>query len=359
MASVSYIFGDVLTGAVIDDISLYGASFASSLDGGELRGTFQYDQTGKNNSTLNAATQPGRCYVVAEREGIPVWGGLVWTRTYQSQAKIEQLYCRTFDFYADRRIMDFDYLATDIEQTQLFLNIFQEMMNDPYSIQYVLPTSINTGILKSIEVKGAEYKSFRQVLDSIADADNGFDWIIDVNKNGGIYQRNLRIGYPTIGSGSSAALTVFDYPGNITNYWRNESMAESATNLYTIGAGEGESMITSRFTHTDTLAGGFPRYDNDLSLKDINDQTMLDALTRQKAEILKPPMPIYTVEIKGDRVPSFGSFGVGDACQLHILDPKHSDGMVLNTRILSWEYTPQSDSSEEKVRLTFEGDELS
>lgn len=358
MASLTYLFGDLLTGQVMEEIALYGVTLSLNMDGGELRGTFQYDQSGKDNQSLNDATQPGRCFVVAEREGIPVWGGIVWTRTYQSQAKIEQLFCRTFDAYTDRRIIDFDFSAVDVEQTTLFLNLYATLQADLNAFQIELPSPISTGVTQTLEVKGAEYKTYRQVLDSISDTDVGFDWTIDTLRDGGSYRRVMRLGFPYLGAPLAVTSPVFDYPGNITNYYQNESMAEAGTNIYGIGAGEGETMIVSTVVHGDLLNNGFPRYDNDFSMKDIASQEILDAQTAIKANILKPPMPIITAELKADQDPEFGSYSLGDACTIVFDDPKHPQRFVKPTRILGWDYTPQSDDSEEKVSLTFEGDDL-
>lgn len=358
MTSMTYLFGDLLTGEVLEEISLYGTSLSLNMDGGELRGTFQYDQTGKMNETLEAATQPGRNFVVAERDGHPVWGGIVWTRTYQSQSKTEQLYCRTFDAYADRRIIDFDYSSVNVEQTQLFLTLYELMQADTSAVKIELPAPLATGIGITLEVKGAEYKTYRQVLSSISDTDVGFDWTIDVVRDGGSYRRVMRLGFPNLGSPWSTTSPIFDYPGNISNYYQNESMAESGTHIYGIGAGEGETMVVSTVIHGDVLNGGFPRYDNDFSMKDIASQAILDSQTAIKANILRPPMPIITVELKADRNPEFGSYSIGDACTLIFDDPKHPNRFIKQTSIIGWEYTPQSDDSEEKARLIFEGDDL-
>jgi hypothetical protein len=76
MTACTYIFGDLLTGQIIGEIPLYGVSMSKGMATGDLRGSFQLDQTGQSNSTLLSATIPGRCYVVCERAGVPVWGGI-------------------------------------------------------------------------------------------------------------------------------------------------------------------------------------------------------------------------------------------------------------------------------------------
>lgn len=355
MADIVYVFGDILTGAIIQEISLQGVSMTRNFGGGDFRGTFNYDQTGKSNEDLDAATKVGRCYVICLRESTPIWGGIVWTNTYQSQSKTAQLYCKSFEHYPERRNLLEDFVRVDIEQRNIFLDLWELMQGDPNSIQVSLPASFTPSVvLKSIEALGDERKNFRQLMDTIADGEDGFDWTIDITESGGQFNKVLRIGYPTLGALPGHGTVTFDYPGSITNYWLNETMGSSATHILGIGAGEGSLMLKSQVTHTDLLDGGFPRYDLIRSHKDISLQANLDQITSAEARVYKAPMGIYTVETKADISPMFGEYGLGDVVLLSINDPKHPNGVEFQTRLFGWEYYPPSDDSVEMVRLTVE-----
>src|SRR5688572_7786554 len=191
MANITYVFGDIITGAVIEEISLQGVSMSRGIGQGDLRGAFQLDQTGKSNVDLLAATQEGRCYLICERDGQPVWGGFIWSRTYQSQAKVFQLYCRAFEHYPEYRFIRSDILETDVEQRNIFRNLWISMMADPNSLQIDLPAASSTLFTKSLDVKAFEFKTYREVMDNIANGDDGFDWTIDIARVGGAYTRTL------------------------------------------------------------------------------------------------------------------------------------------------------------------------
>lgn len=366
MAEISYIFGDLLTGQIIEEIRLKSVSFKMSLDTGEFRGTFYLDQTGKDNDVLMSATIPGRCYVVIERDGVVVGDYIVWTRTYQSQAKVCELYGIPFKDYSESRLANVDYSATGVEQRNVFLDVYGLMQDDPNSVVINLPSSTyDLVIARDLDIYASEYRSYRTILDSIADAADGFDWLVRTTRVGNTYYRTLDIGYPTIGSPVSDGIPVFEYTdtdqvqgGNINNYWCNDSMGSAATNFYGIGSGEGASMLVSPYTHTDLLASGFPRYDATYDRKDIDSQTTLDALTAQRAQLLKAPLSTITAEVKGDRTDmAFGEYGLGDACRLIITDPRFPYGLNKTTRMLGYEYTPPEDDNVEEVRLTFEGED--
>lgn len=353
---MTYVFGDALNGTIIAEIPLYGVSILEKFGGGELRGTFQFDMTGRSNEVLDAATIPGRCFVVAERDAVPIFAGYVQTRTYQSQAKSAQLFCRGFAAYPERRFLqtDINYVATD--QMTIFHDLWVSMQADPKSIVVDLFPAFTTGVALDLQVMAKEFKTYGQLFEQLADGDTGFDWRIDTTRAGGVYIHTLKVGYPVLGSTDPTRI-VFEYPGNILNYWKNETLSEAGTHVYTIGAGEGTSMLTSTVIHNDLLAGGFPRFDVDVSRKDVANQTVLDALGRQEAIKHKVPLPGFTVEVKANLDPVFGSYTLGDACRLVIRDPKHPNTFQEDTRLVGWEYSPPSSDSTEEARLMFEGDE--
>jgi hypothetical protein len=357
MADVTYVFGDVITGQILQEIPLYGVSMTRGLGRGDFRASFQLDQTGKDNRDLIAATLEGRCYVVCERGGQPVWDGFVVTRTYQSQAKVFQLYCKSWEHYPEYRLMRTDFEAIDEEQRNIFRDLWLDLMSTPNTPQITIPSSFDTVVTKSIDVKSFEYKDYRAPMDAIANGFDGFDWTIDTARVGGAYQRSLRIGYPALGATIGINL---EYPGNILNYWQNDSLSGRGTNIYGIGAGEGSTMLVQEVIHSDLLSGGFPRFDVKYSFKSVNDAELLADLTMQAAIVGKATVPTLTVELKANLEPEFGGYGLGDAAQIYIDDPRHPDPVdrTFNTRIIGWEYYPPSSEKTEEVRLAFQGSDL-
>lgn len=357
MGKFSYVFGDILTGQVIAEIPLFGVSMTRGLGMGEFRGAFQLDQTGKKNRDLIEASEAGRCFIACEDEGSVIWSGFIKTRTYQSQAKSMQLFAQAWEHYPEYRLMREDELIfTDVEQTQIFIDLWESMMNDPNSPQFTMPSAI-TSVTKSQTSKGFEFKYYRSLMNEISDADDGFDWTIDVQRSAQVYARALRMGYPRLGATNPIH---FDYPGSIINYWQNDALTNRATHFYGIGAGEGSTKLIQEVIHSDLISGGFPRYDSVITgYTSVTDVDILAGLTVQKAVVRKPGVPIITVELKADKIPQFGSFGLGDAVILNIVDALHIDRIeqIINTRILGWEFYPPQDTHTALARLVFEGEE--
>lgn len=367
MAEVAYIFGDAISGVIIEEIRLTSVSLKDTLDGGEFRATFHLDQSGKTNDELLSATIPGRTFCAVERDGIVIGDYIIWTRTYQSQAKVFQIYGIPIKQYTDCRFVQADYSATDVEQRNVFLDLYELMQSAQGSITVNLPNPFSTVAPIDVSVSATAFKTYRQVMDSIADGSNGFDWLIRTIRSGNKYVRTLELGYPQIGALPGPSIPIFEYTaptqdsdlggGNIINYWANDSMANAATHLYGIGGGEGSSMVVSNTFWNDLIANGYPRYDSTYNRKDINDQDALDSLTFQEALKRKAPTSTITAEVKADGEPQFGDYGLGDACRIVIKDSRYPNGFIKDTRILGWEYYPPEDSNIEMVRLQLEGED--
>lgn len=368
MAEVAYIFGDAITGIATDEIRLTSVSMKDDLNGGEFRATFALDQTGKNNSDLLGSTVPGKSFVAVERDGQVIGDYLIWTRTYQSQAKVVQLYGVPIKDYTECRLITSNYTATNLEQRNIFLDLYTLMQSATGSIRVNLPGRFPTEVPKSISVTASEYKTFRQVMDSIADSADGFDWLIRTTRSGNKYVRTLDIGYPQIGALTRAGIPVFEYispsndnvmgGGNIINYWANDSMASAGTNFYGIGSGEGSSMLVSNINFPELISRGYPRYDMTLDRKDLSSLSVLTSVTFQYAQIHRAPMSTLTLEVKADGDPPFGGYGIGDMCKIVIADPRFPETLTKETRLLGWEYYPPEDSNVEMVRLQVEGEDI-
>jgi hypothetical protein len=356
-SEIRYIFGDILTNEVIEEIPCFGVTMSDSLDGGEFRGSFALDLTGKNNADLVTCTLPGKTWVIVERNEVPIWGGINWSRTYQSQAKSVQLYAKTMDQYLTRRFITTDMEFTATEQRNIFRSLLQTLQLTANTPQWNLPGVFTDETVVDFDVAGSELQTYKEVIDALATTENGFEWRIDVTKESGSYQWTVQVGQPMIGQPLGDTSVVFEYPGNILNYWQNDTLGGSGTNIFVVGSGEGDSMPQIEIVHQDLLNAGFARIDQDVSLKQIEDEDRLEDLAQIQAAVRKAPMAVYTVEMKADREPEFTDWVLGDYARLTFEDPLHPEGLVHPARILKWDYTPPSSDDTEEVRLTFEGED--
>jgi hypothetical protein len=358
MTDYRYIFGTLRSEQVIEEIPLYGTYMSMEMNaGGDFQGTFQLDMTGKDNATLLSACIPGRTWVACERNGICIWHGFVWSRVYSAQSKSVQLFAQSFEKYPEKRRVMQDLFYEDVEQKAIFSNLWGLMMTDYGSnVNVNLPSSPASGVLKSLASLYSDNKYYNEVMSAIADSSNGFDWYINVTKDGVNYRKDLLMGYPNLGTNPFPGLTVFEFPGNITQYYFTEAMADAGTDVFVVGAGEGSTQILGFLEDTALIDSGMARWDVNVSRTDVDSQAIIDQMTMQELERRRAPMPVIKLQVKADKTPEFGSYNLGDTCGIYIKDPRFPTGMMLQKRLLRWELTPQSSDHAEEASLTFEGD---
>lgn len=356
MTDYSYVFYSLRDEAIVAEIPMFGTFFQNRINqAGQGNGSFQLDMTGKRNSDLVEATIPGRTAVAVERNGTAIWTGITWSRTYQSQAKTAQLFFWGFESYPNRQRILTDFVRTFIDPVNIFRDLWLEMQAVPgRNLNVNVPASLPNVEPTNLTVNAFEIKYYGEAMADLSDAKTGgFDWTIDVTRVGNQFVKSLRIGRPNFGVGQSSSSLVFEYPGSITNYFETESMASAGTHLILLGSGENEAMITSTFSNNDMIAAGWPRWDIDISRKDIQNFFALYNITQQQGVIHRPPMSIIKATLKADKTPAFGTYALGDNCTLVIRDPKHPTPLELQTRLIGWELHPQSSQDSEEVTLSF------
>jgi len=359
-----YTFLSLRNDEVIDEIDLSGVYAQRLLNtAGAFTGTFYLDSTGKSNEDLVNATIPGKTWVVMERDDVPVWWGVVWSRTYQSQAKVVTMFCQGFEAFPGSQKLLTDYVATDVDQVQLFTDLWNHMQSSAVgrNLGISIPSGGGSSVTKSVNVLSTDDKYYIDIMSALSDAADGFDWTVRVTKDpvSGKFNKDLVVGYPIIGATVSPDSLAFEYPGAILNYFKTESMKDAATHTFGLGAGEGQTQLRAVYGFDDLVTySQWPRWDEIVSMKDVDDQTQLQGLTQQEAIRRKPPMIHYTVTLKGNVEPIFGSYGLGDNGILAIKDPMHPAGIQIGTRIVGWELHPASSQQTEEVNLILPGDEI-
>lgn len=356
----TYTFLTLRDEQIIAEIPLYGVYAARKInDPGQMTASFNFDQSGMTNSDLVAATTPGRTWCVMERNGVPVWWGIVWSRTYQSQSKSCQIYAWGFEAYPRKRRIVQDMTWTATPNTQIFCDFWRSIQSAAGGNLNVNIPNYTDGPVKDLTILATDNQYYSQSMDNLSQSDDGFDWTVDLVKNtDGTYTKTLRVGYPSIGSSiGDPDVVVFEYPGSILNYYNTESMSDAGTDVFTTGSGEGSAMPISVTEQTDMITSGWPRWDVDVSFKDVTSQTQINTLALQQKIVRKPPMPTYIITVKGDQDPVFGSYNLGDACQLIITDPRHpssnsNPGVIASTTIIGFEITPPSADSVEEISIT-------
>lgn len=354
-----YIFADLLTGAVNIELPLYGVWFSKMINHpGNCTASFPLDTEGFSNTDVLRATEPGKAALYIERGNSLAWGGIIWSRTYQSQAKALSFTGQTFDSFFNMQYIEEDLNFSSVDQRNIVIQLIEHMQAKPFAdIRIAVPGEYSPdNITRDVNISESQVWSYGRALEYMAEFDEGLDYYVDVEYGTG--SMPIRRLYVDDELGVSAAVTplVFDYPGNIENYYFPENASRAAVSTIGVGSGDQEGRLLSKSVQSDLYARGYPDLQQVYTNEDVSVQSTLDNQTKSQAELSRVPIAVPTLELHPDVVPTLGSFRPGDHIHVDIEDARFPDGERITTRIIGWEVTPGG-SGIEKVKLIIPGQE--
>lgn len=373
----TYLFCDLLTDAVLAELPLSGVSYSTELNGiGTLRGTIPYSDETIPLDPETAST-PNRTVIYVDRDGVIVWGGIIWTR--QNVAGGRAIQAAEFLSYYQKRYIK-TTLSTDsslIIDTDLVPG-GQRLYNDQKFVFWSLLSYANSmpggnigvdinplagtahGVTRSVTYFGYERPEIYKSISELAAADNGFDFTIECGWNPSANNapptryRRARTWFPRRGRTADESGLVFSkggQAGNILDYDWPENGIDLATEVSGLGAGAGEAKVTAVVQDVDKLASGWPLLEAVTTYDGVVDAAQLQGLTTAELTARSSAQTQPWFEVTADDAPAFGSYSVGDEA-LFVIDPEPRsptgrDGVL---RIVSIENT--SATGPERVRLT-------
>jgi hypothetical protein len=105
VAEYRYFAYDLLTNELLTELPLTGVSYGRSL---RESGTFTGSVTANENTfnlNLYANTLPGKTAIYVTRNGVCVWGGIIWTRSYNIVNKTIEISASEFTSYLYKRVL--------------------------------------------------------------------------------------------------------------------------------------------------------------------------------------------------------------------------------------------------------------
>ena len=98
-----YFITNIVTNQVIAEIPLTGVSYERGLkDAGSFSGTLSLSVETDGLDVYNS-TLPGKNAIYVLRNGLCVWGGIIWTRSYDVVAKTVTINANEFTSYFQHR----------------------------------------------------------------------------------------------------------------------------------------------------------------------------------------------------------------------------------------------------------------
>jgi len=356
-----YLFADLVTNVILGEFPLTGVSFTQILNSpGSFSGRLQISDVRENQYDIIGSTIPARTALYIDRDGVLVWGGIIWTRTYNSTTQTLQFSGREFDSYFERRRISISQAFNAVDQltvAQSLVNTAQTATNGNIGITVPSNTS---GVTVDRVYYSYELKDVWGAIKDLSTSTDGFDVNIDVQYDSGLNPvKLLKTEYPYRGktySESDPTALVFELPGNLVEYDYPEDGSTTANAVYGIGPGSNEGKLIATASVPSQLTDGWPFLEDTATYNDVYDSTLLGNIT--SAEVLAKQSPINTTKITLPAYvdPVLGSYKTGDQCLLRITDDRFSNngtgyGFTDIKRIVAINVDP-GESSPERVTLT-------
>jgi len=355
-----YLFADLLTNQVIAELPLTAVNFTQQLN---AAGTFTGSMilTDSSEATMNVinGTIPARTALYVDRNGVLVWGGVIWSRDYNSETQHIVLTAREFESYFERRVISTTQAFTNIDQfsvVQTLVNQAQAVTNGNIGVATDTSTS---GVTVSRTFYNYELKNvYQAILDLSRGGLNGatqygFDFNINVaydvngNPSKSLY---LAVKAGTRYSATNQSAPLFEFPsGNVISYDYPEDGLLTANKVYVTGAGSQVTPVT--YTDATKIAAGWAVLEDVANYSDITDQNLLTSLAVAQVNAVSYPPTTLKIIAPPYVDPVFGSYSVGDDVRVRIRDDRFPNGIDTTYRLVALTVTA-GETSGEKVTLT-------
>ena len=260
MAIYRYLFADLVTNAVLAELPLSGVRFDLKLSAaGSFAANLPLEDPRVSALPFLAATLPGRTAVYVDRDGVLLWGGILWTRRATTGGLLEFAGLEFESYFAQRLITaDAVFAATDqLTIARSLVNTAQAKTGGSIGVDTTRLSNVS-GVLRDRTYNGYELKPVLDALMQLSQVQNGFDFAIDVGYDAtGALAKTLNLGYPRRGVVAALSGFMFEYPGNVQSYVWPEDATMQATTTYATGAGWGPGQLRSTATNAALISAGF------------------------------------------------------------------------------------------------------
>lgn len=357
-----YLFVDILSNMVVDELPCYGTYFTRQLSGaGQMTATLGMNSQPYRNRDIKNATTPGKIALYALCDDLVVWGGPIWTRTYNASARTLQLSGQTWESWGQKFFPDTSLAYTGTDQRNIAVDLFTKMQAvAQQNAQFTLPGTFPNQIVRTENFPFSDLKSYTDLIEYLSEYADGFDYeILPYMDGNGTLQRYVNLGNPRLGSTQTNTGLIFDYPGGITDYWVTESASGGAVKVYGVGGtiGEAPDPIRSSYTQADIVAAkSYPLLQEVFTNSDVTVQSTLDSQTRAFGNSKRVPITSWTIDIDPTLDPVLGTWALGDTAHVMIEDSGFFESpLSIYVRVVGWELTPPSTDTKEALKLVIEG----
>lgn len=334
-------FASLLSDANLDEFPFTGVGMETRIGAaGAMSGSIPIARGDKATGARIAAVRAsGASAVYVYRNGVPWWGGALWTKTLGSNEHgmpSVAINAATLESYLDRVQLGSDLPAmTSVDQLDIARSFITHMQADPYANIGLAYDSLESGVIRDrVLYTAASRPSYLKMLSDLASLDQGFEFTIQVltDPTTGVRTRRLRLGYPTLSGGVGHRISK---PGAILSYSWPEDGTRAATYLMATGS----SAQSTVHTNATALTIGYPRLDLTTSYGTITDAPTLEKHATADLALAAPPVVVPTVRVRLDAT-DLTPQSLGDTVTLAIQDELFPNGITASYRLVGMTIAP-------------------
>lgn len=365
--NTTYLFYDLVTQTKLFELPLYQVTFSQVLNAaGSFSGQLLMSDPGVKTQLTGYTLRnlAGRTALYVVTDGVIVWGGIVWTISYDSPSRVATIGGNDFYSYFSRRRLFSEFIQVDVEVMTALTNLLSEIQ----AVEGSAPIGVVTqgsGTPVNIYWYPSMAMEIDQAIQQMSDQEGafGFDWCSEAFfDSGGNPAQQVTFSTPRRGRIAGQTGTVFDLnSGYVQGYTWPEDSTQQAITVYGVGAGTGTTSILgtggallSTVTNPAIIQAGWPVLEDAVLRSDILYQDILDEVTAAQQFVDQNPVTLPTLTVRMDCPdPVFGSYLIGDDVLL-VCEPDEwfPSGLYEYWRVKSWDVTVP-DEGVGKVKVTF------
>lgn len=343
-----YLLTDLMSGLVLSEgRGLTVSSYSRRLNGpGECAATLNVasEVLRRTDNPLNA-TEPRRTVLWIIRNEVLVWGGLIWTRPYQSGTAEYQLRATSLESYLARRRIRTTYSYRGIDQHLILWDLVRLAQAVPNGdIGIITENPASSGRLRDRTYAWHERATYLERIQQLCDVIDGPDFTLEPGwQANGRPAVTLKIGSPL---GTPNPTTVIEYPGQVRNYAWTDDGGDSANFWTAIGDApttpDDAPPIMRDASMPSEWAAGYPLLEDVSDHQGVTDAATLDGYARANvaAAAGNRVVPELTLRPTSEQLLP----GLGDSVSVRVTDPYRfpadpqtgAPGAATTVRITGW-----------------------
>ena len=263
-----------------------------------------------------ANLDPGRTAIYVERDGVLVWGGILWTAKADIQSARVQIGGEGFWSYFRHRYVRHTKNYVLWYQHQIardLVNYAQAQAGG--NIGLLVPDTIGSvGPRRDRTYHHYERKNVGEAVEQLAAVQDGFDFAIELGYDAsGDIVKTLDFDYPRRGRMTSI---VFELGTNIEGLTQEIDATRQANLVDGIGSGEGDQMLVATASDL-TLVPPYPLLEEIITFKDVSEVATMAAKAQSALAAHKTPLErLPTLLAHASPDVGVGTFITGDTVRV-------------------------------------------